>query len=107
MNEWVKEYWLKTLFGAVIGIFGCWGKKKIKTLECKIKEQESIKQGLQALLRNELIKEYERWTEKGYCPVYARDNVQNLYKQYHGLGQNGVIDGLIERIMELPIEKEC
>lgn len=106
MDDWIKEYWLKTLFGGIIGLFGCWGKKKIKTLENKIKEQESIKQGLQALLRSEIIREYERWTDKEYCPVYARDNVQNMYKQYHGLGQNGVIDDLMERLMELPTERE-
>lgn len=106
MEEWAKEYWLKALFGAILGVFGFWGKKKVKDLECKLKEQEAIKQGLQALLRSELIREYERWTDKEYCPVYARDNVQNMYKQYHGLGQNGVIDGLMERIMELPTERE-
>ena len=106
MEDWIKEYWTKTLFGCIVGFFGFWGKKKVKELECKIKEQESIKQGLQALLRSEIIREYERWTEKDYCPVYARDNIQNLYKQYHGLGQNGVIDDLMERIMELPTERE-
>jgi hypothetical protein len=106
MEDWIKEYWLKALFGALISGFGIWGKKKVKNLESKLKEQESIKQGLQALLRSEIIREYEKWTEKNYCPLYARDNIQNMYKQYHGLGQNGVIDDLVERITELPTERE-
>ena len=81
-------------------------RRKIKDLERKIKEQEAVRQGLQALLRNEIIKQYNEWTDKNYCPIYARDNVKNMYNQYHGLGQNGVIDDLVERIMELPTERE-
>lgn len=105
MDDWIKEYWLKTLFGCIVGVFGFWGKKKIKVLEKKIQEQELVRQGLQALLRSEIIREHDRWTDKNYCPVYARDNIQNLYNKYHGLGENGVIDNLVERIYELPTEK--
>lgn len=106
MEDWIKEYWLKALFGGSIGLFGWWGKKKIKDLECKIKEQELIKGGVQALLRNDIMQQYEYWIEKQYFPTYARDTVQNMYDKYHGLGENGVIDGLIKKLFELPTERE-
>lgn len=102
MDDWIKEYWIKALFGGIISAFGmltAWIKKKFK-------RSESVEHGLQALLRNEIIREYEKWTDKNYCPIYARDNIKNMYDQYHGLGQNGVIDDLMERIMELPTERE-
>ena len=31
--------------------------------------------------------------------------LKNMYIQYHGLGQNGVIDDLYERIFDLSTEK--
>lgn len=106
MEEWIKEYWIKAVFGFILGCFGCLGKKKIASIERKIKEQEVVKQGLQALLRNEIIRQYDKYIDKGYCPIYARDNIRNMYNQYHGLGQNGVIDDLVERVFELPTERD-
>lgn len=108
MEDWVKEYWIKALFGGVISAFGV----MIAWLKKKFKRQEAFEMGMQALLRNEIIKEYNYWTDRSYCPIYARDNIKNMYTQYHGLGQNGVIDDLYERIFDLstekPIkEKEC
>lgn len=101
MDDWIKEYWVKALFGGLISCFGTltvWVKKKFK-------RQEAVEVGLQALLRNEIVKEYNHWIEKGHCPIYARDNIKNMYTQYHGLGQNGVIDDLYEKILDLPTEK--
>lgn len=101
MDEWVKEYWIKALFGGVISAFGV----MIAWLKKKFKRQAAFELGMQALLRNEIIKEYNYWTDRCYCPIYARDNIKNMYTQYHSLGQNGVIDDLYEKIFDLPTEK--
>jgi len=106
MENWLTEYWLKALFGAIIGGFGFWGKRKIKYLECKLKEQESVKLGVQALLRNEILKIYNEYIERGYCPIYARENVQNMYDKYHALGGNGTVTNLVKKLFELPTERD-
>lgn len=101
MLEWIKKYWLETLFSMLISglsAFGVWTRKRFK-------EQDLVKLGVQALLRNEIIKEYNYWTEKGYCPIYTRDNIKNMYDNYHNLGANGTITDLVERIFELPTKK--
>lgn len=67
---------------------------------------ESVRAGLQALLRAELIRDYNKWTERGYAPIWARDNFENVYAQYHNLGKNGVMDGLRVEFLALPTEKE-
>lgn len=72
--------------------------KKMKT------EQDSLKLGVQALLRNEMIKDYNKWSEKGYAPIYVRENFMNVYKQYHSLGANGVMDDIKDKFMQLPIK---
>ncbi len=65
----------------------------------------SMRTGMQALLRAQLIGDYNKWTERGYAPIWARDNFENVYEQYHNLGKNGVMDGLHAEFLNLPTEK--
>ncbi len=65
----------------------------------------AVKQGLQALLRAQLIDDYNRYSEKGYAPIYARQNFENCWKQYHALGANGVMDNIHTLFFELPTER--
>lgn len=80
-----------------------------KRLYAKIKkndeETESVKLGIQALLRNEMIETYNKWIEKGFASIYARESFENCYVQYHSLGANGVMDDIHEKFMALPTEK--
>lgn len=66
------------------------------------KEQDAIKLGLQALLRADMIRDYNKWSEKGYAPIYAKENFENVWVQYHSLGSNGVMDGIHTEFMNLP-----
>jgi hypothetical protein len=106
MNEWMTKYWLQTIFGAIVASITFFGKRKMRELECKLKEQEAIKMGMQALLRDRIIQSYNHYLEKGFCPIYARDNIQNLYNQYHNLGGNGTVTKLVEKLSELPTEPQ-
>ena len=77
--------------------------RKIKQNE---KKTESVQLGVQALLRDRLYSTYLKYAEKGYAPIYARENFENMYNQYHVLGANGVMDDVYKKFMELPLEKE-
>ena len=77
--------------------------KKIKQNE---KKTESVQLGIQALLRDRLYHTYMKYSEKGYAPIYARENFENMYKQYHTLGANGVMDDIYHKFMGLPLEKQ-
>lgn len=68
------------------------------------KDTEAVKLGIQALLRSQMISDYNKYSEKGFAPVYARDNFENCWKQYHSLGANGVMDDLHEKFLDLPTE---
>lgn len=57
--------------------------------------------GIQALLRAQMISDFNKYSEKGYAPIYARDNFENCWKQYHSLGVNGVMDDLHRKFLEL------
>ena len=77
--------------------------RKIKQNE---KKTESVQLGVQALLRDRLYSTYLKYAEKGYAPIYARENFENMYNQYHILGANGVMDDIYHKFMQLPLEKE-
>lgn len=69
-----------------------------------VKEIRAVKLGLQAVLRDRLIESYNHYSEKGSAPIYARDNFENMYNQYHTLGANGVMDDMHKAFLDLPIK---
>ena len=94
---------LTFLFGSgVVSIVARYIFKRIKENDEKTR---AVALGVQALLRDRLIGEYNHYSEKGYAPIYAKQNFENMWKQYHNLGVNGVMDGLHEKFMELPERK--
>jgi len=60
--------------------------------------------GLQGLLRAEIIRGYEKYTDRGHCPIYAKEALTKAYKAYHDLGGNDVATGLYKETMALPSE---
>lgn len=100
MWDFILKYWLEAVFGlAVAGLSFLYRK-----LSGRVKRFEAIGNGVQALLRDRIIQAYNNYQEKGFCPIYARDNVEKMYQEYHALGGNGTITELVERINELPTE---
>lgn len=65
---------------------------------------KAIKEGEKCLLRAEIIRQYEKWTERKYCPVYAKEALTKAYKAYHALGGNDVATELYKITMALPSE---
>ena len=71
-----------------------------------IRTVRSVKLGVQALLRAQMIADYNKWEDRGYAPIYARENFENCWVQYHTLGANGVMDDIHRRFMALPTEEK-
>ena len=74
----------------------------VSRLKLERKKQGAVELGLQCLLRAEIIRQYEKWNEKNYCPIYAKEALKRAYDSYHTLGGNDVATGLYEGTMELP-----
>lgn len=75
----------------------------VKVVKTSVK---SLKDGLLSLLRAELIRSHDKYTRKGFCPLYAKEALEKAYKAYSALGGNGAMKQVYEDIMELPIEEE-
>ena len=69
----------------------------------KKRENDALRAGVQALLRDRIIQAYNHYVcEKGWIPIYAKESIDACYRSYEALGDNGVIDSLMEQLNELP-----
>lgn len=106
MKDFILRYWLELIFSIIVTSVTV-GLTKIKNeFKCEKREQKAIKDGLQALLRDQLIKSYNYFMDKGEMQVHDKDNIRNMWEQYHALGANGVMDDLIKEMMALPVYRK-
>lgn len=105
MLEFVGNYWLTFLFGIITTIIGI-GYKKLKNKIVKQHcENISIKNGVQALLRDRILQSYDKYMELQYYPITARENMDHMSEEYFNLGGNGMVKDLLEKLNELPTKK--
>ena len=69
-------------------------------------KEQAISDGLQALLRESIVTAYNKYTDKGFCPLYAKESMKKVYKSYHALGGNDVAEGLYHQLLTMPSEPE-
>lgn len=95
MIESTVQTVINIIAGAVISyLFALYRAKK--------KENNALKAGLQALLRDRIIQAYNHYVQdKGWIPIYAKESIDACYRSYEALGDNGVIDNLMQQINEL------
>lgn len=67
--------------------------------------EKAIEDGLQSLLRAEIIRANEKYIGQGFCPVYAKEALKRAYQAYHTLGGNDVATQLYEDVIKLPTGK--
>lgn len=64
----------------------------------------AVRRGVQALLRDRLLQGYKFYRAQGWADENDRSNLENVYQQYHALGQNGVMDDLRTKFLALPTD---
>lgn len=92
--QWVSFIGIPSMFSALVWFY--------KIIRKQNDQYTALKLGLQAMLRGQMINDFNHWSEKGYAPIYARENFENLWQQYHSLGANGVMDDIRKKFQELP-----
>ena len=104
MAEFIKQYWLETLFGLLLALLGAGYRSLSSRFKRKLKEQDAVKEGILAILHDRLYSECEALILKGDCDVEAMKNVEYLYNSYHALGGNGTGTELFERVKHLKLQ---
>ena len=65
-------------------------------------QNKAIMLGVQAFLRDRLLQGYRHYINKGWADYDDRENLENIYKQYHALGANGIMDDMRTQFRNLP-----
>lgn len=98
MNTTVIGWFVSPLIGVLLGWL-------IASLRKNNQETKALKLGMQALLRDRLLQSYQYYEQKGYVGIEDRENFENMYVNYHSLGQNGVMDDIHDKFLALPTHK--
>jgi len=102
LKEFIIKYWMEVLFGLMIAGASAAYKRLSAKVHKQIADQRCLHSGTQALLRNEIIRAYDRYIEQGWIPIYGRENVLEMYDAYHKLGGNGTITKIMDELKGLP-----
>ena len=92
---------LKIVVSVIVSSGATAGLVYVKAVKGKVK---ALQDGMLSLLRAEIIRSHDKYSEKEFCPIYAKDAIDKAYNAYHTLGGNGTITVLYKEIMALPEE---
>ena len=104
--HYIAAHWVEWLFAICLAILtAAW-----RTVAARLKEEheknEAIAEGVQSLLRESIVTNYNRYQDRGYCPIYAKESLKKVYHAYHDLGGNDVATQLYKRCLEMPEEPD-
>lgn len=90
----IISYIIPTILGGILGlIFTKLKKNKKKDL--------AIELGVQALLRNEIIRRYREFESKGEISILDKENLEEMFEQYKNLGGNGTVKKMMDDLINL------
>lgn len=100
-NNWLEwVYALVTLF--LTGLYG----NVLQHIRKEQKKNDAIAEGVQSLLRENIVQNYNKYQDREYCPIYAKESIKRAYEAYHNLGGNDVATKLYNTLLAMPEEPE-
>lgn len=104
--SFISAHWTEWLFTAVLALLS-WAFRGLRAqLQEEHDRNEAIAAGVQSLLRESIVNGYNRYSDKGFCPIYAKESIKRVYQSYHDLGGNDVATELYSKIFKMPENRE-
>lgn len=93
MIDVIFKYWIEILLTAITsGIIYVF------------KQYAGLRNGLEALLKNEIVRIYKTYSKLGYCPSYMKENANEIFINYNKLKKNEMAKSMISELYKLPNE---
>lgn len=102
--NFVISHWVEWLFCAVTAILSFGYRNVSKKVSEEKDRNEAVAAGVQCLLRESIVGNYNKYNDAGYCPIYAKESIKSAYAAYHQLGGNDVATTLYNSLLEMPSE---
>lgn len=90
----ILSYLIPTILGGALGFI-------MTKLKKNKKKDLAIELGVQALLRNEIIRRYREFETKGEISILDQENLDEMFEQYKNLGGNGTVKKMMNDLYEL------
>ena len=104
--DFVRSSWVEWLFAGALTALAWLYRNIAARLAAEQQKNEAIAAGVQALLRESIVSNYNRYSERGACPIYAKESLKKVYASYHDLGGNDVATQLYNKILAMPEREE-
>lgn len=102
--RFISVHWIEWLFAIITGLAAYGYRVVLKKLQEEKARNEAIAEGVQSLLRESIVDGYNKYSDKGYCPIYAKESAKKVYEAYHRLGGNDVATSLYQKLLMMPEE---
>lgn len=103
---YIGEHWLEWVFAVCLAILTAAWRTVSARLKVEHEKNKAIAEGVQALLRENIVGNYNKYLAIGCYPIYAKESVKKAYAAYSALGGNDVATSLYKKILEMPEEKK-
>lgn len=94
MWQQILGWFIPFLLGSVITFL-------INRVKKDKKKDKAIETGVQALLRNEIIRRYREFESKGEISILDKENLEEMFVQYKNLGGNGTVKKMMDDLLNL------
>lgn len=103
VTTYITANWVAWLFAGAYAILIALYKKEKQQHKEEREENKAVREGLQALLRQQIIDICLKYEERKEAPAWAKQAETSAYKAYEKLGGNDVAHAMHERFMQLPL----
>lgn len=100
--NYINNHLIEWLFSAGYIILAILYRNLFKKLQKSHAENQALRDGVQALLRQQIIDFCLRYEDQKAAPVWAKQAEEKAYKAYEALGGNDVAHAMHDRFMQLP-----
>lgn len=104
--SYIGAHWVEWLFTLCLAALAWAWRTVAARLKAETKKNEAIADGVQSLLRESIVGNYNRYADKGFCPIYAKESIKKVYHAYSNLGGNDVATDLYKKMLAMPTEKK-
>lgn len=109
LYQWISIIGVPSIMTMVV-----WSVKQIMNIRKENKQRASetekkidmLMSAHQIQLRDNLMSKYKKFMKLGCITAEDMELWESIYQNYHGLGQNGIMDKRREQILELPVVDE-